>query len=103
VSRSLKWLPEALSDLARLRDFIRVHNPDAARRAAKRILEAAHKLQELPKIGRPVLDIDRPHLRDLFIPFGQAGYWMRYTVADDYILIVRVWHGREDRDSSKTL
>jgi plasmid stabilization system protein ParE len=63
VPRSLKWLPEALSDLARLRDFIRVHNPDAAQRAAKRILEAAHKLQALPEIGRPVLDIDRPHLR----------------------------------------
>jgi plasmid stabilization system protein ParE len=66
--------------------LIRFPNPDAAQRAAKRIREAAHKLQELPEIGRPVLDIDRPHLRDLFIPFGQAGYWMRYTVTDDYIL-----------------
>ena len=89
MSRSLRWLPEALSDLARLRDFIRFHNPDAAQRAAKRILEAAHKLQALPEIGRPVLDIDQPHLRDFFIPFGQAGYWMRYAVTDDYILIVR--------------
>ena len=103
VSRSLKWLPEALTDLARLRDFIRVHNPDAAQRAAKRILEAAHKLQALPMIGRPVLDIDVPQLRDLFIPFGQAGYWMRYTVTDEHILIVKVWHGREDRDPSKML
>lgn len=93
----LKWLPEAVADLVRLREFIRVHNPDAAQRAAKRILEAAHKLLELPLLGRPVLTIDRPQLRDLFIPFGQAGYWMRYTFTDDQIMIVRVWHGREDR------
>ena len=98
MSRALKWLPEAVSDLVRLRDFIRVHNPDAAQRAAKQIREAAHKLLALPLIGRPVLNIDRPQLRDLFIAFGQAGYWMRYTATDNQIIIVRVWHGREDRD-----
>jgi plasmid stabilization system protein ParE len=98
VSRVLKWLPEALSDLVRLRDFVRVHNPDAAQRVAKRIREAAHNLLGLPLIGRPVLNIDKPQLRDLFIAFGQAGYWMRYAVTDDQIIIVRVWHGREDRD-----
>lgn len=97
MSRSLKWLPEAVSDLGRLRDFIRVHNPDAAERAAKRIREAAHKLLELPLIGRPVLNIDRPQLRDLFVAFGQTGYWMRYAVTDDHIIIVRGWHGREDK------
>jgi plasmid stabilization system protein ParE len=98
VSRVLKWLPEALSDLIRLREFIRVHNPDGAPRVAKRIREAAHKLFALPLVGRPVLIIDRPQLRDLFIAFGQAGYWMRCAVTDDQIIIVRVWHGREDRD-----
>lgn len=97
MSRSLKWLPEAVSDLARLRDFIRVHNPDAARHAAKRIRTAAGKLLELPLIGRPVLNIDMPQLRDLFIPFGQAGYWVRYAVTDDHVIIIRIWHGREDR------
>ena len=44
VSRSLIWFPEAVSDLARLRDFIRVRNPDAAQHAAKRIRDSAYRL-----------------------------------------------------------
>lgn len=97
----LKWLPESLLDLARLREFIRVHNPAAAQRAAKRIREGARRLTAHPLLGRPVLDIDRPPLRDLFIPFGQACYWLRYAVLEDAILIVKIWHGREDREPAK--
>lgn len=98
MPRSLEWLPEALSDLARLRDFIHVHNPEAAQRAARRIRDAARKLLELPFISRPILDVDLPELRDLLIPFGQGGYWMRYVVTDNKIIIIKVWHGRENRD-----
>ena len=98
MPRSLKWLPEAVSDLSRLREFIRIHNPEAAERAAKRIRAATQRLLKLPLVGRPVADIDAPAFRDLFIPFGQAGYWMRYAVTDEEIIVVRVWHGRENRD-----
>lgn len=45
MPRSLRWFPEAVLDLTRLREFINVHNPDAAARAAKLIREAAQKLQ----------------------------------------------------------
>jgi plasmid stabilization system protein ParE len=98
VSRRLIWLPEALQDLVRLRDFIGVHNPSAAQRAAHRIREAVRRLPDHPLIGRSVPDIERHILRDLFIPFGQAGYWLRYAVRDDEIIIVRIWHGRENRE-----
>ena len=97
MSHVLRWLPEAVLDLARVRDFIRINNPDAAARAAKRIIEAVQKLRAHPLIGRPVIDIERPKLRDLFIPFGQAGYYGRYTVTDDEIIMVRIWHSRENR------
>jgi len=53
--------------------------------------------QDHPLIGRPVIDIDLPKLRDFFIPFGRGGYWVRYTVTDDEIIIVRIWSSREDR------
>ena len=99
MSRSLRWFPDAVLDLARLREFIHVHNPDAAARAAKRIREAAQKLQTMAFVGRPVPDIEPP-LRDLFVHFGQAGYWLRYMVTDEEIIIVKIWHGREDRPFS---
>jgi plasmid stabilization system protein ParE len=90
-------LPEAVLDLARVRDFIRIHNPEAAARAAKQIIAFVQKLQVHPLIGRPVIDIERPKLRDLFSPFGQAGYYVRYTVTDNEINFVRIWHSRENR------
>ncbi len=93
----LRWLPEAIEDLGRLREFIRVHNPEAAARSAKRILEGTQKLQAFPLLGRPVQDIDGLPLRDLFIPFGQGGYWLRYAVLAGKIIVVRIWHGREDK------
>jgi plasmid stabilization system protein ParE len=84
-------------DLDRLRNFIRVHNPDAAERAAKKILEFVRRLQTHPLLGRPVLDIDHPKLRDLFIQFGQTGYCLRYSITEDAIIIVKIWHSRENR------
>lgn len=93
----LRWLPEAVEDLKRLREFIRTHNPEAAARSAKRILEGAQKLQTFPLLGRPVQDVEGPPFRDLFIPFGQAGYWLRYAVLDDEVFVIRIWHGREDK------
>lgn len=99
VSRRLSWLPQALADLARLREFINAHNPAAAGRAAKRIREAVLKLPDHPLIGKSVDDIDDPRLRDLFIAFGKSGYWLRYWLMDDGIIIVRIWHGLENRDS----
>lgn len=96
MSRSLRWVPEAILDLARLREFIHVHSPAAASRAAKRILQAAQKLQTMPFVGSSVPDIEPP-LRDLFVHFGQSGYWLRYMVTDDEIIIIKIWHGREQR------
>lgn len=95
MSRRVSWLPQALADLIRLREFIHVHNPAAAGRAANRIRETAGILVTHPLLGKSVDDIDDPSLRDLFIPFGQGGYWLRYQVRIDVILIIQIWHGRE--------
>jgi plasmid stabilization system protein ParE len=103
VREALRWFPEAVSDLAHLRDFIRVHNPDAAQRAAKRIRDSAYRLLKFPFVGIPVQDIDKPQLRDLFIPFGQAVYWMRYAVTDDKIIIISLLKPDRRRDKIMTL
>ncbi len=100
MPRRLSWLPQALTDLIRLREFIHVHNPAAASRAAQRIREAAGLLLTHPLLGKPVDDIDDPRLRDVFIPFGQGGYWLRYQVREDVILVIQIWHGRESRDTN---
>jgi plasmid stabilization system protein ParE len=97
MPRRLNWLPTALTDLVRLREFIQIHNPAAAGRAAHRIREAAGQWLDYPHLSKGVEDINDPNLRDVFIPFGQGGYWLRYLIRQDDSVRVRIWHGRENR------
>jgi plasmid stabilization system protein ParE len=90
----LVWSPAARRDLIRLREFIEPHNPAAARRAAAILRKSANLLQEQPGIGRR---IEGREDRELSVPFGQRGYLLRYRLHEDTIVILRIWHGLEDR------
>lgn len=69
---------------------------DAAARAARVILDGGDRLQASPLLGRPMSD-DTPR-RELFLPFGAGSYVLRYILEKpDRVVIVRVWHNREDR------
>ncbi len=89
------WRERALEDISRLYDFLREKNEDAATKAAQVILRGSALLEVSPKLGRPMADGTRR--RELFIPFGVGFYVLRYFLADDIVVIVRVWHGRENR------
>ncbi len=88
------WLPEAATDVARLKVFIETKNPQAAQRAARRIKEAAQILRENPEAGKPVEDTLA--FRDLLIPFGSGNYILRYREESSRIVIVRVRHSKEE-------
>jgi len=77
-----------------LREFIESHNPDAARRAAESLKKAAQILMTHPGIGKR---IEGWQDRELFVPFGQRGYVMRYRLDGDDIVILKIWHALEDR------
>ncbi|ASF48112.1 type II toxin-antitoxin system RelE/ParE family toxin [Methylovulum psychrotolerans] len=96
--RKLKIFPEAVADLERLREFIKIHNPTAANRSAKSIREAIHKIPHQPFLGHPIATIENPELRERFIPFGKSGYWVEYLVKPEEIHIVKIWHSRENRE-----
>jgi plasmid stabilization system protein ParE len=95
-ARTLKlvWSPAARRDLVRLRQFTEPHNPGAARRAAAALKKAASLLCEQPGIGRR---IEGREDRELSVPFGDRGYLLRYRLHEDTIVILRLWHGLEDR------
>ncbi len=93
----IEWLPEATSDIARLRTFIKKENPRAAKKAGQRILGAVNLLIKNPKSGMPSQDEGCEGFRDLYAPFGMGGYTIRYRIKQRSIIIVRVWHSREDR------
>lgn len=91
----LIWEYGAVEDLEKLRVFIQPHNKTAAFNAAQRILNAANLLLENPYLGRPLEEM--PEFHELVIPFGQRGYIMRYRIEKNTIVILRVWHARENR------
>jgi toxin ParE1/3/4 len=91
------WRERALEDVVRLYSFLFDKNEEAAIKAARIILRGSSLLEESPRIGRPMAD--GTGRRELFIPFGSGFYVLRYFLADNdgVVIIVRVWHGREDR------
>ena len=90
----LAFTASALADLKRLRDFIAIHDPQAAERIALRLRQAIGKLVTFPAVGRLVPDLEE--VRELVA----GNYVVRYLHIEDEerILILRVWHGKEYRE-----
>jgi plasmid stabilization system protein ParE len=91
----LRWLPSAFQDIERLYEFLLEKDPNAAANAMELILAGSEQLLDMPKIGRP-LDDDTGR-RELFLPFGAGAYVLRYKLDGDVVVIIRVWHSREQR------
>jgi len=89
----IEWLPTALRDLQRLRNFLRLQNPGAAQRAGANIRKVASALKTHPGLGMVVEDL--PGFYDLVIKFGTRNYVLRYHLHDNIIYIVALRHGRE--------
>ena len=82
----------AVLDLVRLREFIAMHNPGAAKRVSRRLGGAIKNLVNNPQIGRPVPDLPG-EVRELI--FGK--YIARYEVRTHSLYMLRIWHAKEDR------
>jgi plasmid stabilization system protein ParE len=91
------WLPDALQDVARLYEFLVEKSPEAAGKAAGRIAYVARQLEQYPEMGQPMEDGVR---RQVFLHFGAGAYVIRYRRdREGNVVIVRVWHSREQRES----
>jgi len=93
---SVKWLPEAIRDIERLHDFLNIKDAQASARAAQCIFKGAILLKSNPGLGRPMPD--STGRRELFIAFGAGAYVLRYILeSNEVVVIIRVWHNRENR------
>lgn len=91
---NVRYSPEAVGDLRRLREFIEVKNPRAAKKAAATILKGISQLKEFPLLGTKVERAPNPEaIRNLVI----GNYLARYLVHETEIYVLRIWHHREDR------
>ena len=89
------WTDNAIDDMNRHYDFIKVNNVEAASRALEAILSSGESLQQNPRRGAIVNE--KAGLRKLLVPFGKYGFVIHYIVLEDDVVILNVYHGRENR------
>ena len=84
----------ATHDFKRLKKFISIKNPIAANRMAMKLAKGIRGLLEYPEIGKKVKIAVHPEItRDLYI----LDYQIRYTYNDNTLLVLRIWHQKENR------
>jgi plasmid stabilization system protein ParE len=91
----LEWSAVALADLDRFADFLHDRHPRLAAIVAREILLKAQLLASHPELGRPLSADGR--YRQMVLEVLGANYVFRYRVANDLIVMMRVFHGREKR------
>jgi plasmid stabilization system protein ParE len=89
----LKWTSEALSDLARLYEFLAPVNKPAAARTLQALTAAPSPLLANPRIGERLNEFESRQVRRILV----GHYEMRYEIQESTIYVLRVWHTRENR------
>lgn len=79
----------AVADLIDIADYIREHNPRAARAVEERIRASIGQFEMFPFGGRPT---DDPDIR--MFPIARYPYLVFYEVLGDEVIIHHIRHGR---------
>lgn len=88
----LQWTHKAMSDLARLYEFLQPVNKPAAINVVRSLARGVTRLIDNPRLGESLHQFDPRDVRRL-----QVGYYeVRYEIQDSFIFILRLWHTRED-------
>lgn len=95
----IEWSAGALADLNRFAAFVQDRHPRLAPIVAAAIIEKAGILADFPALGRP--DYERPEYRQLVLRVLNASYVFQYRYDGERIVMLRVFHGREDRTPDK--
>lgn len=89
----LRWTSKALSDLARLHEFLASVNKPVAARTVQSLAAAPSSLLANPRIGEKLEEFEPREVRRIFV----GRYEMRYEIQESTIYVLRIWHTREER------
>jgi plasmid stabilization system protein ParE len=89
------YAQEALDDVDRLFTWLLDRNQTAAGRFLEALRHATARIAEAPELY-PVSDTDAG-ARKCLMRFGGSAYVIHYVAEGDNQIIVRMWHGREER------
>ena len=83
------WAPSALKDIESIARFIERDSIDQASLFVTRIIEMTDRLDDFPRSGRVIPEVNDDHCRE--IVYG--AYRVMYRIAEDEIWITGVIHG----------
>jgi len=89
----LRFTEQALAEFVAQIDWLSERSPAAAWRARERILATLTWLADFP-LAVPL--IDETH-RDAVVRFGRDGFFVRYRLEGDDLIVIGVFHGRQSR------
>jgi len=92
---AIVWTEAAQVDLERHYDFLAANAPEVAARVVQAIVSAAESLAQNPRRGAIVEQASG--LRKLLIRFGKVGFVLHYIILESDVVILRIYHGREQR------
>jgi plasmid stabilization system protein ParE len=90
---ALRWTPLAYSDLRRLHSFLEPVDARAAVRAVQLIITRAERITEQPRLGERLIRFGDREVRRVVV----ENYEIRYELRQTDIILLRVFHTREDR------
>jgi plasmid stabilization system protein ParE len=90
---SLRWTRSALHDLERVHAFLAPVDPAAASAVVNALIAGVERLAEFPRLGERLPRYALREVRRIFI----GDYELRYVVKATRLVVLRLWHTREDR------
>lgn len=90
---ALTWTTSARSDLVRLYEFLQAVNVPAAARVVRQLVAGAKRIPAYPRLGVRLAEFEPREVRRALV----GDYEIRYEVAGTDIIILRIFHVREDR------
>jgi plasmid stabilization system protein ParE len=89
---TLTWTSKALSDLARLYEFLAPINRSASARTVQSLTASPSRLLEQPRIGERLDEFESHEVRRILV----GHYELRYEIQESTSYVLRIWHTREN-------
>jgi plasmid stabilization system protein ParE len=93
VTREIELRPRARKDLLRFEKFLKKLSAIAAERRINWLLDQLQSLGDNPHRGQSQ---DRRRYV-LVLRYVRSAYVIRYRLASDKVVIISIWHGKENR------
>jgi plasmid stabilization system protein ParE len=90
---TLRWTSKAHSDLVRLHEFLQPVNPQAAGRVVRQLIAGAKRIPAHPRLGARLSAYEPREVRRVLV----GDYEIRYELTEKDVVILRLFHTREDR------